>query len=244
MRCFRVGIEYDGTEFAGFQFQPGLRTVQQQIEDAVARLTGARVRVDAAGRTDAGVHALGQVVSLRVDTRIPTERLSAALNSALPRDVRAVGAVEADERFHARFSARSRAYVYVLLQREHPSALFGRYAWHVPGPLDIAAMRSAARSLPGTRDFAAWANGVVEARTTVREVTLCRVRRAGRLVLVRIEANAFLRGMVRNVVGTLVQVGLGRRPPEDVEAITLSRQRSEAGPTAPPQGLCLVRVRY
>jgi tRNA pseudouridine38-40 synthase len=244
MRCFKVTVEYDGTDFAGFQYQVGQRSVQAELERAILRLTGQNVRVDGAGRTDAGVHALGQVVSFRADTRIPLERLPFALNSVLPKDVRAARAEEVDARFHARFSAKSRAYVYVILNRAQPSAIFGRYACHCPYPLDIPAMQEAARRLLGTQDFAAWANTTAEVTSTIRTLFGCGVRSAGPFVLVRLEANAFLRGMVRSVVGTLLQVGGGRRAPEEIDAITQSRDRANAGPSAPAHGLCLVRVRY
>lgn len=237
-------VEYDGTDFAGFQWQPAQRTVQGQIETAIRELTGTDVRIDGAGRTDAGVHALGQVVSFRAETRIPVGRLTAAMNSALPRDVRAVRAQEAVEGFHARFSAVSRTYVYLVLNRPSPSALLGRYAWHVGTPLDVAAMKTGAESLKGERDFSAWANSVAESRTTVRNLIRCGVSRRGPLVLFLVEANAFLQGMVRNIVGTLVEVGTGRRAPGDVAMITESRKRALAGVSAPARGLCLLRVRY
>lgn len=243
MRCFKVTVEFDGTEFCGFQLQAGQRSVQGEIERAVQQITGQPVRVVGAGRTDAGVHAMGQVVGFRADTRIPIERMAAALNSALPRDVAAVRAVEVDPGFHARFSAVSRAYAYLILLRDSPSALFRRYAWHLPVPLDVGAMQEAARRLEGTRDFAAWA-GASETVTTVRTVTRCRLRQHGPFLMVHVEANAFLKGMVRTIVGTLVQVGLGRRAPEEMDRITGSRDRSQAGPSAPAHGLCLVRVRY
>lgn len=244
MRCFKVTVEYDGTDFAGFQYQNGQRSVQSEIERAIESLTRQTVRIKAAGRTDAGVHALGQVVSFQADTRIPIERMAAALNSALPVDVSAVRAEEVAEPFHARFSAKSRCYVYVLLNRDVRSALFGRYTSLCTGDLDLSAMREGARHLLGTRDFAAWANDTREVRSTVRTVIRFGLRRAGPFVIFRIEADGFLRSMVRNMVGTLLEVGSGKRPPDEIGQITESRDRSTGGPTAPPQGLCLVRVRY
>jgi tRNA pseudouridine38-40 synthase len=244
MRRFKVTIEYDGTDFAGFQYQAGERSVQAELERALERLTGQRARVHGAGRTDAGVHALGQVISFEAETRIPLEKLPSAMNSALPPDVRAVRAEEATARFHARFSALSRAYVYVILHRAQPSALFGRYTCHYPHPLDLQAMQTGAELLVGKRDFAAWANESREVHSTVREVYRCTVRRRGPFVLIYVEANAFLRGMVRNIAGTLLQVGSGKRAPEEMAEITRSLQRTQAGPSAPAKGLCLVRVRY
>lgn len=244
MRCFMVTLEYDGTDFAGFQFQVGQRSVQEAVEQAIYRLTGQEVRVSGAGRTDAGVHALGQVVGFRCETRIPIDRMALALNSALPRDVAAVKVAEVGERFHARFSARSRAYAYVILNRPLPSAVFRRYTMHCPQPLDVEAMRAAAEQMVGTHDFRAWANSTHETATTIRRVMRCSVRTAKSFILVQVEANGFLRGMVRNVVGTLVEVGAGKRAPAEISEITESRDRALAGPCAPARGLCLVRVRY
>ncbi len=244
MRCFKVTLEYDGTDFAGFQYQRGQRSVQAEVERAVEKLTRQPTRVHGAGRTDAGVHALGQVVSFQAETRIPLERLATALNSALPRDIAAVAAEEVDAEFHARFSATARAYVYVILNRPDRSAVFDRYVCHVPYPLDVEAMREGARALRGEQDFAAWANDTREVRTTRRTVTHCDLRRVRQFVLVRIRANAFLKGMVRNITGTLLEVGAGKRAPDEIGAITASRSRAQAGPSAPARGLCLVRVWY
>jgi tRNA pseudouridine38-40 synthase len=244
MRCFKVTIEYDGTEFAGFQYQVGHRSVQGEIEHAVLKLTGQAVRISGAGRTDTGVHALGQVIGFHVETRIPLEKMTSALNSALPKDIAAVKAEEVNEDFHARYSAKSRAYLYAILNRADRSALYGRYCWHVSQELDTGAMSESAARMVGTRDFAAWANETSETKTTVREVVRCRLRKQGPFIIVSMRANGFLRGMVRNVVGTLVEVGVGRRAPEDMDRITESRDRARAGPSAPPRGLCLVEVEY
>lgn len=237
-------MEYDGTDFAGFQWQKDQRTVQGELEKAIHALSRETIRVAGAGRTDAGVHALGQVVSFKWKGSVPIDRLANALNSVLARDVRVVRATAAEPDFHARFSALSRSYVYVVLNREYPSAILQRYAWHVAHPLDVDAMREGALGLLGEQDFAAWANSVAEVESTVRHVLRCEVRRRGVFVLVFMEANAFLHGMVRNVVGTLIEVGLGKRKVEDIAEITASRDRRLAGPTAPARGLCLVRVRY
>jgi tRNA pseudouridine38-40 synthase len=244
LRCFRATVEYDGTEFAGFQWQKDQRTVQGEIERALETLTRKSVRVVGAGRTDAGVHALGQVISFRADTGIPTERIAVAMNSVLPPDIRVRSATEADEAFHARFSARSRAYVYVILNRQAPSAIMRRFAWHLRDTLNAEAMADGAHRLIGEMDFAAWANGLSEVRTTVRRVVRCDVRRRGPWIMLYMEATGFLHGMVRNVTGTLVEVGSGKRRPEDIEAITSSGDRARGGPTAPACGLCLVRVTY
>jgi tRNA pseudouridine38-40 synthase len=244
MRHFKVTIEYDGSGYAGFQYQLGQPSIQQELERAIEKLTGSKDRVNGAGRTDAGVHALGQVISFSAETRIPIEKLTTALNSELSREIAAVRAEEVDEEFHARFSAKRRSYVYLILNRRNRSAIFGRYSWHLPLELDLGAMTSAAERIKGERDFAAWANSSKEVDSTVREVFRCDVRRRKAFVLVYVEANAFLRGMVRNVVGTLVDVGTGKRSPQEMDEITSAGDRALAGPSAPAQGLTLVRVRY
>lgn len=167
-----------------------------------------------------------------------------AWNSQLPCDVRVSSACVTDPAFHARFSARSRRYVYVVLNREAPSALLGRYSWHVAGPLDVAAMQLAASGLIGEHDFAAWANDVREVHSTVRYMHRIALRRCRQMLLIQVEANAFLKGMVRNLVGSLVAVGRGRMSTDDIARITAGRDRGEAGVCAPARGLCLVRVRY
>ena len=244
MRYFKATVEYDGTDFVGFQWQENGRSVQGELEAAIAKRTGQTVRITGAGRTDSGVHALGQVVSFGVETGIPVERMALALNSALPPDlsVRRVEEVGAD--FSARFSASSRLYAYLILNRTMPSALLRRYSAFCPERLEVAAMQAGADLLLGEQDFAAFTNEREPGQTTFRDVMRCRVGRYRQLIVVRIEANAFLRGMVRTIVGTLIDVGAGKRAPEQMRAILDSRDRAQAGPSAPPQGLYLIRVRY
>lgn len=237
-------MEYDGTDFYGFQFQQSLRSVQGEIETAIETRTGQQVRVTAAGRTDTGVHALGQVISFSVETRIGIDRMAIALNSALPTDVSIREIEETDETFNARFSASARLYTYLIHNDSTPSALWRRYAAHCINPLDVSAMQVAASFLPGHQDFGCFTNEASLLEHTVREVTTCRVGRWNGMIAVRIEANAFLRAMVRNIVGTLIEVGERKRDPDSIPELLASRDRKLAGPTAPPQGLCLVKVRY
>lgn len=244
MTNFKAIIEYDGTDFAGFQWQHETRTIQGVIEAAIKLRTGQDIRVAGAGRTDAGVHGLGQVISFRADTRIPTERMAYALNSALPSDLTVRSVEAADEAFHARFSASSRIYLYLILNRRTPSALWRRYSAFQCHPLDANAMQDAARRMVGEQDFAGFANELKPGEPTIRDVMRCDVTKRSDFLLIRMEANAFLRGMVRNTVGTLLDIGAGKRPPEDINAILASRDRRMAGPSAPAQGLCLIRVRY
>ncbi|HLK61746.1 MAG TPA: tRNA pseudouridine(38-40) synthase TruA [Chthonomonadaceae bacterium] len=244
MRYFKATLEYDGTDFAGFQWQHGTRTVQGVLEAAITVRTGQAVRLTGAGRTDAGVHALGQVISFGIETRIPLDRMALALNSALPPDVTIWRVEEVTEAFSARFSASSRVYAYLILNRSLPSALWRRYSAFCSEPLDVEAMQEGARQLLGEQDFAAFTNELQADEPTFRDVMRCQVRRIRNFVLVRIEANAFLRGMVRTIVGTLLEVGQGRRAPGDIPALLATRDRKMAGPSAPAQGLCLLRVHY
>ena len=244
VRHFKATVEYDGTDFAGFQWQHSARTVQGVLEDAIAKRTGQVIRLTGAGRTDSGVHAVGQVVSFGVETAIPLERMALALNSALPQDVsvRTVEEVGAD--FSARFSASSRVYGYLILNSSIRSAVWHRYSSMCVEALDEGAMRAAAVLMRGERDFAAFTNELQPNEPTMRNVMWCDVARYKRFIVVRIEANAFLRGMVRTVVGTLMQVGLGERSVESLAELFQTRDRRLAGPTAPAQGLCLLRVKY
>lgn len=244
MRSMKAVVQYDGTDYFGFQKQPGRRTIQGEIEQALHQIMKEPVRVTGAGRTDAGVHALGQVISLRTNCGIPIERVCIALNSVLPKDIVLAEAEEVCPEFNARRSARFRTYEYLILNTEYPSALLGRYAWWMPEDLDLRAMRRAASHLVGTHDFSAFALNARDDKTTVRELVELSLHRRSDVVRFTLTANAFLHSMVRGIVGTLVEVGQGRRSPGDVKSILESRDRSMAGRTAPPQGLFLVHVTY
>ncbi len=244
MRTIAVVIEYDGTDFAGFQVQQGKRTVQAELCRAVQKITKEKVAVIGASRTDAGAHATGQVVHFRTTCRIPIERVPAALNSVLPRDIAARWAWEADESFHARYSALSRVYRYTVWNHPVRSALMERYAYRVSQPLDIEAMQEATRYLVGKHDFAALASEVGRYRSTVREVYSAHLQARQPLVWFRIEANGFLQGMVRAIMGTLIEIGLGKRTPDTMAQLLESGTRQQAGFNVPAHGLCLVRVNY
>jgi len=244
VRRFRAVVEYDGTELCGFQYQEGRRTVQGELERAILERSDCEVRIEGAGRTDSGVHGRGQVISFSCSTRIPGDRMALALNSALPLDVSVLSAEEAGEGFHARYSASSRVYLYTILNRRTPSAMWRRYSAFQPVRLDVDRMQVAAASLLGERDFAAFANELDDERPTWRDLMVCHPFRRGDFVFVKVEANAFLRGMVRNLVGTLMDVGIGKRDPASLLETLASRDRRQAGPTAPAEGLCLWRVRY
>jgi tRNA pseudouridine38-40 synthase len=246
-RTFRAVLEYDGTDFHGWQVQAGGRTVQGVLEEAIAAIHGSRAPVVAAGRTDAGVHAEGQVVSFRAATALAPERLAAALNARLPADVSVLSLEEAPPGFHAVRDAVSKVYRYGLLQGRESRPLLRRITWRVPQRLNLARMRRAAALLVGRHDFRSFRTnpGVGEgALGTVRTLHRLDVRRRGDLVTVEAEGDGFLYNMVRCIVGTLVDVGRGRWPPERVGEILEARDRSAAGPTAPARGLVLVSVDY
>ena len=245
MTNWRLLLEYDGTEFEGWQLQPGARTVQGELEEAFARITGRRVVVYGAGRTDTGVHAAGQVANARAETRLEPAVLQRALNASLPRDVavRALSAVP--DAFDARRDARSKLYLYRVWNAATRSPLHERWSHPLPAPLELGAMRAAAEALLGTHDFASFRAAGGKGRTSVRTLTRLELsgERGGELRF-EVEGNAFLRHMVRNLVGTLLEVGRGRRPAGWPAEVLAGRDRRLAGPTAPARGLTLVRVDY
>lgn len=237
----KLTLEYDGGAFAGWQLQPNARTVQEVVERALEKLCGGPVRVTAAGRTDAGVHARGQVISFAAPRALPAKAWTAGLNALLPEDVASIRAEEAPPGFDARRWARGKRYVYSILQTDVRAPLLRGRAWEIRRPLDLAPMRAAARHLLGRHDFSALRAADCPARTTVREIRRLEVTDDLQVV---VEATAFLKHMVRNLVGTLVECAHGKRDPESVPALLESRDRTRAGPTAPPHGLVLDEVFY
>jgi len=247
VRHIRLIVEYDGTALCGWQRQVNGPTVQGHLEDALARMLDHEVCVIGASRTDAGVHARGQVASFRTERPIPLHGIRRGLNSMLPSAIAIVEASEAADDFHPRFSATGKHYRYLVLTRSDRSPHWRARAWHHPGALDLAAMRQAATALLGEHDFAAFRASGCTARSTKRridDIAIAAEASEAGLIGVDVRGNAFLRNMVRIVVGTLVEVGAGRRPIEQVAEILASRDRTRAGITAPPQGLELVSVRY
>lgn len=244
MRNIKCVIAYDGTGYCGWQMQAGDRTVQGVVEDALSAILKHPVRVTASGRTDAGVHALGQVINFTTGTGIPVQGMLRGLNSILPDDVAVLSACEAAMDFHARFHARSKTYAYVMDTTPVRNPFVQRYALHVGGPLDVEAMRAAAHSLEGEHDFASFQAAGSEVRTTVRTLYISEVIMKEDKVYLWMQGSGFLRHMVRNIAGTLLLVGRRRLDPADMHGIMALRDRSRAGPTAPPQGLYLVGVAY
>ncbi len=239
----RAIVEYDGTRYAGFQRQAKALTVQGEIEAVLRRLTQENVRILAAGRTDAGVHALGQVIAFDTNWSHSLQELHQGMNALLPEDIAVRRLDEAPAGFHPRFDALSRLYRYQVWNHPIRSPLRCRYACHVPQALDLEAMTEATRLLVGVHDFATFGTPT-QGESTVREVYRIEWHREGSLVWMDIEANGFLRTMVRCIVGTALQVGLGSMSGEEFARRFASRDRSQTSPPAPAQGLCLVAVRY
>lgn len=246
-RNVKLTVAYDGTNYYGFQDQsdPSLPTIQSRLEEAIALVTKTPHKINGAGRTDAGVHALGQVVNFRTSASIPTERFVPALNSVLPWDIVVVDAEEVPWDFHARYSAKRKTYRYWIDTGKVPHVLRRRYSYFVSTPLCLGRLREAAKRLVGEHDFASFQASGSSTKTTVRQIFRLDVSASDDgLITLEVEANGFLYNMVRIIVGTLIEVGRGKLSPSDMDAILAARDRKAAGPTAPPQGLCLVRVDY
>jgi tRNA pseudouridine38-40 synthase len=242
MRVIRLTVSYDGTDFCGWQRQPKVRTVQAEVEKALARISGKRIPVVGAGRTDAGVHARGQVASFRSELRLKDDELERALNSLLPGDVRIRSVQTVPAGFHARRSARSKLYRYRIVNSPLLSPFDFRYALQWSGPLDPQKMAEAARMFVRQADFTAFSSNRL--LHPVRRVMRSEIKKKGREIIYTIEADGFLRYMVRTIVGTLIEVGRGRLEPGAIEDFFARRKRSLGSPTAPAKGLCLVKVIY
>jgi len=245
MRNIRLTVSYDGTDFNGWQTQPGYRTVQETLEGAIAKLTGAeRVRVNASGRTDAGVHAVGQVVNFYTSVQYSADVLVRAINAHLPADVVVKDAADVPHSFDANRDARRKLYRYVIHDGAVPDPFQRRYAMQSRHKLDAAAMRRAAEPLKGRHDFHSFETEWPNRTSSVRTVTHLAVNRFGDWIWLDVEADGFLYNMVRAIAGTLINVGRGYWPEEQVAKILNAEDRAQAGPTAPAQGLFLMRVTY
>ena len=244
VKNFKITIEYDGGRYCGWQRQTRDPTIQEEIEKALKTITGQKISLIGSGRTDAGVHALAQVANFKCDTKLNAQDFWGAINSLTPEDIVIIGCEQVDDTFHARYSVKSKIYVYKLLNRPNPTALYRQYAWHIRKELNLEAMRTAITHLIGSHDFKAF-EGVGSPRShTTRSVLGASLSKEAQYLLFEIEADGFLRFMVRNIVGTLVEVGLGKLTPDDFKRILESQDRSQAGPTAPAQGLFLKKVKY
>lgn len=244
MPTVKLILEYDGTAYAGWQRQPHQPTIQEAVETAIRQVTQQHVPVISAGRTDAGVHALGQVASFRIDRVMTPREWTRALNAHLPKTIAVHSATLMPDTFHARYSAKGKLYEYRLVNQASRPALDRQYCWHIHKPLNDATMNHAALALVGSHDFSSF-----QTQPTDNDDPICRIEhltvyRQGHTVRIEAYGNRFLKQMVRSIVGTLVEVGLGTRPPQSLTTILDARDRSTAGKTAPPQGLFLMRVDY
>ncbi|MFV2066373.1 MAG: tRNA pseudouridine(38-40) synthase TruA [Pirellulales bacterium] len=248
MRWLKLTLAYDGTRYAGWQTQVDQTTLQGTLEVAVGRVCGERIRVAGSGRTDAGVHALGQVASFSTNSRLPADTLCRAFNAQLPHDMAVLSVDEVPHGFHARRDAVRKVYRYHIDNGAVPDLFARHYRWHVRGPLDADAMARAAGPLTGRHDFRSFEASGGRRRSSLRTVSrldvTCRPKSGGHEICFDVQANGFLYNMVRNLVGTLVEVGRGRRSEAWPTEVLGAHDRRQAGPTAPPQGLFLVRVDY
>jgi tRNA pseudouridine38-40 synthase len=245
MRNLKITLAYDGTDFCGWQIQPGRPTIQGQLEAVLAEIEGAAVKIHGSGRTDAGVHALAQVASFHLANPIPLENLRKAVNRLLPEAIRVLRVEEAPADFHARYRATAKTYEYRIWREEICPPLLSRYVFPFPYPLDEKSMQQAAQRLSGTRDYRSLASHDGEAtESTVRTIFASSLDRQSEQLVYRVRGSGFLHHMVRNAVGTLIEVGRGNLTPGDIDRILEARDRSAAGPTAPARGLFLVQVEY
>jgi tRNA pseudouridine38-40 synthase len=240
----KLTIEYDGTNYHGWQNQPSGQTVQAVLEQAISTFLGVATRIRGSGRTDAGVHALGQVANFFSEKEIDLHRLRRGLNALTPQDITIKVIEIVHDSFDARRDGRSRTYEYRVLNRSTPSPFYLKYAWHVHDLLDVRAMRGAIRYLEGEHDFSSFRAAGCDAAHPVRKVYRVSLDERGELLVFTIEATAFLRHMFRNIVGTLVEVGRGLRAPQSFVELLDGRDRTKAGATAPAHGLFLIEVKY
>ncbi|MFC1634939.1 tRNA pseudouridine(38-40) synthase TruA [Planctomycetota bacterium] len=244
VRTIKLTVQYDGSRYHGWQIQPGEKTIQGELVEAVSSLVGTRTHVHGASRTDAGVNALGQVALFEVDSPIPTENFPDAINDRLPRDIVVTAAEVAPRKFDLMGGAKNKLYRYTIFTGKYRPVLRLNQCWHIPRPLDVTAMNQAAQRLVGTKDFKSFAAAKDKRDQTVRTIFRCEVTAEDEWIHMDVEGNAFLYNMVRNIVGTLVDVGVSRWEPEKIDEILEARDRTAAGRLAPPQGLCLMWLRY
>jgi len=244
LRRIKLTIEYDGTHYAGWQIQPNANTIQAEIETALFRVTGEKIRIHGAGRTDAGVHALAQTAHFDTHSRVPETGFAPALNTHLPPDIRIKVSEGVADSFHARFSAKGKTYSYCIHNSNVAPAIFRHTTCSIKKPLDIAAMQDGARFFVGEHDFTAFCALGTTVEDKVRKIQSIQVTADAPLITITVQGNGFLYNMVRIMVGTLVDVGRGKLKPSDIKAILQSKDRQNASATLPPQGLVLKEVAY
>ena len=244
MRNIKLTIEYDGKEFNGWQKQPNKLNIQGSIEQAIYQITGEEVELNASGRTDAGVHALGQVANFKTNSNIPIEKFAIAINTKLKKSIRILKAEEVDERFHSRLSCKRKTYRYIINNSEQGTAIYRNLETNISYHLDETKMNEASKYFIGEHDFKAFKASGTSSKSSVRKIYDAKVYRQGDRIFIEITGNGFLYNMVRIISGTLVEVGMGKMQPEEIKEIIQSKNREKAGKTLPPQGLYLVEVEY
>lgn len=244
MKRYLLTVAYDGTNYSGWQLQDNAPTIEGELNRALGRLLHREIYVAGASRTDAGVHAYGNLAIFDADTSIPGDRLSYALNPLLPEDIRVMKSQQAENDFHPRYCRTEKTYEYRILNTKNPLPTMRLYSYWYAKPLDVDKMNEAAALIPGERDFKSFCASGAQVSTTIRRVTGAWVRREGGQVVIRVKGEGFLYHMVRIIAGTLLRIGEGKWEPQKMEEIIKSRDRSRAGPTAPPQGLTLIGIEY
>ncbi len=244
IRNIKLTVLYDGSEYHGWQIQPGLRTIQGTLTEAIQELIGAEVRVFGTSRTDAGVSALGQAALVQIDSSIPVENLARVITHRLPPDIAVAEAVEVPQGFDLIGQVKSKLYRYTIFTGQLRPVLQIKHCWHLPAKLDIDAMAQAAAMLIGKKDFKSFAAAADRRQTSVRTIFRCDVKQKDDWVYIDVEGDSFLYNMVRNIVGTLIEVGSSRRKPEKIKEILEAKDRTAAGPIAPAGGLCLMHIKY
>lgn len=244
MTRIKMIVEYDGSRYHGFQIQENANTVQAELQSAVKQVSGESVSILCAGRTDAGVHAQGQVIAFDTNSSVPGEKWKFALNSFLPPDIHAVASAECDSDFHPRFHALSKVYKYRIYRQARGRIFHRHFAFCSTEPLNLEVMEKACQALLGRHDFRSFCASGSSVKTFERTVKICRLLEEGPCLCLEIEADGFLYNMVRIITGTLLQIGRGIYPPDAMKDIINARNRSQAGPTAPPHGLYLMEVKY
>ena len=244
MSTVKLVLEYDGTCYAGWQRQPDQPTIQEAVERAIRQVSQATVSVIGAGRTDSGVHALGQVASFRTDCEWPASNWMRALNAVLPKDIAVCFSAIMDDHFHAQHDARGKLYTYRILHRSARPTVDRAFVWHIYRPLNQAAMQQAAATLIGSQDFSSFEGSLTDNTNPICHLQRLEIIRRDDQIFIEAYADRFLKHMVRAMVGTVVEAGLGKRTPESLAEVLKARDRSAAGQTAPPHGLCLMHVDY
>lgn len=244
MRNIKLIIEYDGKGFNGWQKQPTKLNIQGEIEKAIEEITGEKVELIASGRTDAGVHSVGQTANFKTETKIPIEKIPKAINSKLKKSIVIKSAEEVDERFHSRYSVKSKTYRYIINNSEEGTAIYRGLEYHISNKLDVEKMNEAIKKFKGEHDFKAFKASGTSSKSSVRKILDGEVRKEGERIIIEITGTGFLYNMVRIISGTLLEVGLGKITPEDIPEIIKSQDRTKAGKTLPAHGLYLLKVEY